>query len=97
MGEYILSKRALRDLEEIGDYTVTKWSEDQAEIYVRMMLQECRHLADRPLIGRAYDLYRPGIRGYPCGKHVIFYRVLSQSKVRIVRILHERMDYPRHF
>ncbi len=24
----------------------------------------------------------PGLRGYPCGKHVIFYRVLSQTNAR---------------
>ena len=41
-------------------------------------------------------IWRPGLRGYPCGKHVIFYRVLSQTKVRIARILHEMMDFPRH-
>ena len=97
MAEYVLSERAKKDLRSIADYTEEKWSEKQAEDYLRMLLSECRALADKPEVGRSYDDYRPGLRGYPCGKHVIFYRVLSLTKVRIVRVLHEKMDFPRHF
>ena len=96
MAEYVLSERARKDVQDIADYTEKKLSEEQAERYVRMIFTECRELANKPLVGRSYDEYRPGLRGYPCGKHVIFYRVLSFTKVRIVRVLHEKMDFPRH-
>lgn len=96
MAEFVLSERALKDLRDIGNYTEEKWSEQKAELYVRMIIAECRELAKHPLVGRSYDRIRPGLRGYPCGKHVIFYRFLSPDRVRIVRILHERMDFPRH-
>ena len=46
--------------------------------------------------GRGYEEVRPGLRGMLCGKHIIFYRIISKEKVRIVRILHGKMDYPRH-
>lgn len=96
MADFVLSERAKSDIQSIGDYTEEKWSEEQAERYIRMDLSECRDLANKPLVGRSYEPIRPGLRGYPCGKHVIFYRVLSTDKVRIVRVLHERMDFPRH-
>lgn len=96
MAEYVLSERARKDILDITDYTEEKWSEEQAEKYVRMIFSECRELANKPLVGRSYDECRPGLRGYPCGKHVIFYRVLSLTKVRIIRVLHEQMDFPRH-
>ena len=96
MADFVLSERAKSDIQSIGDYTEEKWSEEQAERYIRMVLSECRDLANKPLVGRSYEPIRPGLRGYPCGKHVIFYRVLSTDKVRIVRVLHERMDFPRH-
>lgn len=96
MAEFVLSERAKQDILDIANYTEEKWSDKQAEKYVRMIFTECRDLANKPLVGRSYDEYRPGLRGYPCGKHVIFYRVLSLTKVRIVRVLHERMDFPRH-
>lgn len=94
--DFVISERARKDLIEIGDYTKAEWSEEQAELYIRMLLTECRELAEKPMRGRSYEPYRPGLRGCSCGRHVIFYRIMSEGKVRIVRILHERMDFPRH-
>jgi len=96
MAEYVISERAKTDLRAIADYTQAKWSDAQAERYVRMLFGEFARLADNPLVGRSYDQYRVGLRGYSCGKHLVLYRVLSHSKVRIVRILHERMDFIKH-
>ena len=96
MAEYIISERAKRDLIEIADYTRKNWSEVQAERYVRMMFGEFSRLADNPLVGRSYDNFRVGLRGFSCGKHVVLYRVLSKSKVRIVRILHTKMDFSKY-
>ena len=96
MADFVLSERARKDLVGIANYTEEKWSEEQAERYIRMLLTVCGELANKPLVGRSYDPIRPGLRGTTCGKHVIFYRVLSRSKVRIVRVLHEKMDFPRH-
>ena len=96
MADYIISERAVKDLKEIADYTEKNWSETQAERYVRMLFKEFARLADNPLAGRSYDDYRTGLRGHLCGKHVILYRMLSRSKVRVVRILHSRMDFAKH-
>lgn len=96
MANYILSERARKGLLDIGNYTKEKWSEEQAERYVLMILTECKALADSPLAGRSYEPYRPGLLGKTCGKHVIFYRILPDNRVRIVRVLHERMDFLRY-
>lgn len=96
MADFVLSERAKKDLVDIANYTEKKWSEEQAERYIRMLLSACGELPDKPLVGRSYDPIYPGLRGSACGKHVIFYRVLSRSKARIVRVLHEKMDFPRH-
>ena len=96
MADFVLSARAKQDIVDIANHTKERWSEDQAELYIRMLLVECGDLANRPLVGRSYDFYRPGLRGFSCGKHIIFYRIQSRSKVRIVRILHEKRDFPRH-
>ena len=96
MAEYVISERAKTDLREIGDYTREKCSDEQAERYVRMLIGKFSVLAGKPLLGRSYDNYRVGLRGYSCGKHIVLYRVMPDSKVRIVRVLHERMDIIRH-
>ena len=97
MGDYILSKKALADLRSIWNYTVETWSEEQADIYYRNLIQAFETIADRPdSAGHSYEDVRSGYRGCHSGKHIIFYRVLKNGKVRIVRILHERMDFVRH-
>ena len=96
MADFILSERAKSDICEIANYTEKRWSEEQAEKYVRMIFVVCRELANKPLVGRSYDEYRPGLKGCLCGKHIIFYRELSGGKIRVIRVLHEMMDFPQH-
>ena len=96
MSKYIISQKAQQDLVFIGNYSATHWSTNQAKRYLQMILSECTELANKPYIGRSYSEYREGLKGHPCGKHVIFYRTLTNKRIRIVRILHERMDFPRH-
>ncbi len=51
-------------------------------------------LGEHPLIGRARDDLRPGCRSFPVGRHIIYYVARGQT-VRIIRILHGRMDARR--
>ncbi|MBO4657771.1 MAG: type II toxin-antitoxin system RelE/ParE family toxin [Bacteroidales bacterium] len=97
MAEYVLSELSKKDLREIGDYTEKTWSEEQAVKYITKLFSQIHLLAENPCAGRAYDEVRKGLRGCHCGKHIIFYRIICEDKIRIVRILHEKMDYPRHF
>jgi plasmid stabilization system protein ParE len=30
-----------------------------------------------------------------CGRHCVFFEV-DESRILVVRVLHDRMDYPRH-
>lgn len=97
MAEYILSKKASEDLCKIWNYTTETWSEEQADTYYHNLIQSIEHIAKKPeSTGRSYDEVRPGCRGFHSGRHIIFYRVLKSGKTRIIRILHERMDYGRH-
>ena len=96
MTNYTISEKAKKDILTIGKYTMINWSEQQAEQYVKMILEECSMLSYKPHIGRSYDEYRLGLKGHSCGRHVIFDRVLTNGKIRIIRILHQMMDFPRH-
>lgn len=97
MSDYILSKKAQEDLRKIWDYSVETWSENQAEAYYENLISSFDYIASRPVaVGRSYDEVRIGYRGLHCGRHIVFYRILKTGKVRIVRILHERMDFGRH-
>ena len=97
MAKYILSKKAQEDLRKIWYYTVDTWSEKQADIYFHSLIQSFESIADDPYsVGRSYEEVRVGYRGLRSGRHIIFYRILKNGNARIIRILHERMDFGRH-
>lgn len=95
-GRFILTPRAQADLDEIWDYTAARWSLDQAETYTRQLWRDIASVAERPSLGSECPEVRKGYRKYCSGSHVLFYRVIADG-IDVVRILHERMDYGRHF
>lgn len=95
MTNYGFSPRARADLEEIWDYTVKRWDDDQAELYVRRIKAAVEIVATDPRLGRSCDDIRAGYYKYRAGSHVLFYR-LTGNGIDVVRILHERMDFGRH-
>lgn len=95
MADFILSNEALKDLSDIWCYTIDKWSENQADSYYNMLIETCTKLSKNPtLYGFSYEEILKGLRGYKAGKHILFYLILANGKIEIVRILHERMDLP---
>ena len=77
MAEYLLPPRALDDLNEIWNYTVEKWSEEQGSMYYGMLVDLLDNLAEQPELGRHYELIHPSLMGLKAGRHVIFYRMLK--------------------
>ena len=90
-----LTEAADRDLFEIYNYTHRQHGEVQAERYL-LGLDACfRRLAAMPRIERSIDHIRPGYFRFEHAKHTIFYVILKDG-IRIVRVLHARMDPQRH-
>jgi len=46
-------------------------------------------------VSRNRDDLRPGLRMATSGRHCIFFET-DDSRVLVVRVLHDRMDYGRH-
>lgn len=90
---YKISQEALNDLENIWLYTVEKWSVEQAEHYVGLLMDEIEYLAKNPYYGRDYGAFRRGYFRLRVKSHLIFYKInLDIKEIEIVRILHLRMD-----
>jgi toxin ParE1/3/4 len=85
-----LTRRAEADLFDIADYTRQTWGDEQCARYLDLLEACCQRLADHPVLGRACDKLRPGLRRREQGKHVVFYR-RDGDDILVVRILHERM------
>ena len=91
--KYELSKEASRDLENIWLYTYKTWSEEQADRYYNLLLDEIEFVAEKPQSGKDQGHIREGYFRTRVKSHYIFYRInLRKNQIEIVRILHQRMD-----
>ncbi len=92
MAKVILRQKAIDDLNNIWDYTFEKWSEKQADKYYATIKMTCNGIGENTNIGKEYDGVSRNLLGLKSGKHIIFYQVISNERIEVVRILHERMD-----
>lgn len=93
MAKYHITKKAVEDLSSIWEYTLKTWSESQADIYYRELKQTFEGIAERPTsYDREYVEIKVGLYGRRCNKHIVFYRLVENGDIEIIRILHERMN-----
>lgn len=96
MAKFYLTNKAVEDLGEIWNYTVETWSENQAEIYYALLMDSCQELANKSSLGKSYDVVEKNMLGFKVGQHVIFYRIVTEKEIEVVRILHGMMDMKNH-
>ena len=95
MAEYRLSPAAERDLVGIWRYTRREWGLQQADRYTDLLTEAFRVLAESPQSAPACDHIRQGYRRRNIERHMIYFRITDYG-IAIIRVLHERMDAPRH-
>jgi toxin ParE1/3/4 len=92
--ELSFSPRAEKDIDRIYDYTADEWGTLQAERYTTELRLACEGLTSLRT-GRSVDHIRTGYFVIHCGSHNIFFRE-ERTRIVIIRILHQRMDFKRH-
>lgn len=92
MAKFYLTNKAVEDLSKIWDYTFEIWSEQQADKYYFELLQDCQELAKNQNLGRNHNEITNDLLGYKSNQHIIFYRILNENEIEIIRVLHSRMD-----
>jgi len=95
MGEYRLAPAAERDLETIWTHTRQQWGLEHANRYIDILTAVFAELVDSPKIAPACEHIRPGYRRRNAERHMIYFRITTYG-IAVVRILHDRMDAPRH-
>ena len=70
---YIISKKAVIDLEEIWLYTVDKWSVAQADRYYLVIIDEIGYIWKNINSGNPMDNIRKGYRASKVKSHLILY------------------------
>ena len=87
-----MRQEAIDDLNDIWNYTFGEWSEKQADRYYETIKLACKSIGEKPDIGKNYFGIFENLLGLKSGKHIIFYQIISENKIEVIRILHERMD-----
>jgi len=92
MPNYQLTNKAVEDLTDIWEYTLGKWSEQQADRYYNLLISRCQEIANNPELGKNYQGITIDLFGLKMERHIIFYRKRINQPIEITRILHGRMD-----
>jgi toxin ParE1/3/4 len=92
MAKFYLTNKAVTDLTNIWNYTFEQWSEQQADKYYQILIENCEEIANNPGMGKNYDGIMASLLGFKVNRHIIFYRIVSSEQIEITRILHEIMD-----
>ncbi len=90
---YRLSYEAEIDLQNIWLYTFENWSDEQANRYIDLILDEIEYLCLKPNSGTDYGHLRKGYFRLKIKSHYVFYKVnMKKDLIEVVRILHQMMD-----
>lgn len=87
-----ISTEALSDLEEIWIYTLKKWSKEQADRYYSLLIDDIEFLQSNFYTGKSAEYIRPGFRVSFVKSHIIFYKIVDDQKLEVIRILHQSVN-----
>ena len=89
------ARRAKTDLEDITDYTARTWGAHQAKKYLQAIRTQIKGIANGDIISQPLQVARTGMFKCRVNRHFIIFEE-TDNQIRIIRILHEAMDVPRH-
>ncbi len=95
---YELSLEAENDLQSIWLYTFENWSDDQANHYIDLILDEIEYLCAKPNSGTDDSHLRKGYFRLKIKSHYVFYKINKKKNlIEVVRVLHQMTDSESQF
>ncbi|MGQ7945814.1 type II toxin-antitoxin system RelE/ParE family toxin [Flavobacterium sp. WC2509] len=92
MSKYIISEKALEDINNIWIYTAENWSVEQADRYYNLIIDEIEYIARNLDMAHDFEKIRKSYRYSKVKSHLIFFKKDNINEIEVVRVLHERMD-----
>jgi toxin ParE1/3/4 len=92
MSAYIISEKALEDINTIWIYTAENWSVEQANRYYNLIIDEIEYIADDFDRARDFGKIRKSYKYSKVKSHLIFFKKDKTNEIEVVRVLQERMD-----
>jgi toxin ParE1/3/4 len=91
----VFTEIARADLASIRRYSTRTWGQDRTTQYMDALRDTMKSLVRGRVTARNREDLRPGISMATSGRHCIFFEA-DDSRILVVRVLHDRMDYRRH-
>ena len=92
MAQYIISEKALDDLNKIWIYTAENWSVEQANRYYNLIMDEIEFALENFDTLKDFGSVRKDYRYSKVKSHLVFCKRAGNTEMEVIRILHERMD-----
>jgi toxin ParE1/3/4 len=92
MSTYIISEKALEDINTIWIYTAENWSIEQADRYYNLILDEIEYISQKFEMARDFGKIRKSYRYSKVKSHLVFFKKNKYNEIEVIRVLHERMD-----
>ena len=92
MAEYIISEKALEDLNTIWIYTAENGSIEQANRYYNLIVDEIEYVSENFGNAKDFEDVRKNYKYSKVKSHLVFYKKTLNTEMEVVRILHEKMD-----
>ena len=92
MQAFIISEKALEDINNIWIYTAENWSVEQADRYYNLIVDEIEYIVRNFDMARDFGKIRKSYRYSKVKSHLIFFKNDKTNEIEVVRVLHERMD-----
>jgi toxin ParE1/3/4 len=95
MPEVLHTRQAHADLSEIWLF-IARDNVPAADRLMDAVAARCRLLATMPELGRKRDELAAGVRSFPTGNYLIFYKRVPDG-IQVLRVLHGTRDIPPLF
>lgn len=95
MPRLIIKRAAIADLKAIAERINTD-NPGRGFSYIEEIKAACWLWCENPLAGRDRSDLVEGLRSFPHGSYVVFYR-LRPDGMAVVRVIHGKRDIPRLF
>ena len=92
MSQYVISEKAVEDINNIWIYTAENWSVAQADRYYNLIYDEIEFIANNFDMARDFGKIRKSYKYSKVKSHLIFFKKDKMNEIEVVRVLHEKMD-----
>jgi toxin ParE1/3/4 len=92
MSSYIISEKAIDDINTIWIYTAENWSVSQADRYYNLILDEIEYISQNFDMSLDFGNIRKSYRYSKVKSHIVFFKKNKLNEIEVIRVLHERMD-----